>query len=184
MSSQIKGRTLGVPRGLLRFLVLKLLSEKPMSGTEIIEEIETQTGSWKPSPGSIYPLLSWMLKKGFTKELPRDELGFKRYCYTEEGKRYLDKQIEVGKNFMKKIGFLAPMLVGGFNLGSNNKKFFKSKESAKKLVKSFIFLRENIDNITEEDATEISEILNDGSEKIEKIVQRIKNKKQLVSKEK
>ena len=67
MCTHVKGRTLGVPRGLLRFLVLKMLSEKPMSGTEIIEEIQTQTGSWKPSPGSIYPLLSWMLKKATPK---------------------------------------------------------------------------------------------------------------------
>lgn len=177
MSMHIKGRTVGVPRGLLRFLVLKMLSEKPMSGTEIIEEIETQTGSWKPSPGSIYPLLSWMLKKGFTKELPRDERGFKRYCYTEEGKLFLDQQIEVGQDFMKKIEFLAPMLVGGFNLGCNNKQFLQSKESAKKLVKSFIFLRQNLDSVTEKDAKELSEILEQGSAKIEKIVQRIKNEK-------
>lgn len=183
MSTHIKGRTLGVPRGLLRFLVLKLLSEKPMSGTEIIEEIETQTGSWKPSPGSIYPLLSWMLKKGFTEELPRDELGLKRYYFTEEGKRYLDQQIEVGKDFIKKIGFIAPMLVGGFSLGGNDKKFLLSKESAKKLVKSLIFLRQNLDSLTEKDAKEISEIIKDSSAKIEKIIQRIKNEKQVMLQE-
>jgi len=37
-------RTAGVPRGLLRFLVLKLLKEKPMSGAEIVEKIEKETG--------------------------------------------------------------------------------------------------------------------------------------------
>ena len=177
MSTQIKGRTLGVPRGLLRFLVLKMLSEKPMSGTEIVEEIQKQTGSWKPSPGSIYPLLSWMSKKGYTKELPRDEWGFKRYCYTEEGKRFLEQQIEVAKDFMNKIEFLAPMLVGGLNLEGNNKKLLQPKESAKKLMKSFISLRQNLDNVSEKDAKEISEILEESSGKIEKIVQRIKNVK-------
>lgn len=176
MCAHVKGRTLGVPRGLLRFLVLKMLSEKPMSGAEIIEEIQTQTGSWKPSPGSIYPLLSWMLKKGYTKELPRDELGFKRYCYTEKGRLFLEQQIEVGKDFMKKIEFLAPMLIGGFNLGEKDKKFLQSKESAQKLVKSFIFLRQNLDSITEKEAKEISELLKEGSAKIDKIVQRIKIK--------
>ena len=49
-------REAGVPRGLLRFLVLKFLAEKPMSGVEIVEEIEHETGGkWKPSSGSIYP---------------------------------------------------------------------------------------------------------------------------------
>jgi len=177
MSTKIKGRTLGVPRGLLRFLVLKMLSEKPMSGSEIIQEIETQTGSWKPSPGSIYPLLSWLHKKGFTEELPRDELGFKRYCYTKEGEHFLEQQIEVAKEFMTKIEFLVPMLVGGLNLGDNNKKFLQSKESTKKLVRSFFSLRQNIDSLSEKDVKELSEILEESSAKIEKIVKRIKKEK-------
>jgi len=177
MIKRIKGRTLGVPRGLLRFLVLKMLSEKPMSGAEIIQEIEKQTKSWKPSPGSIYPLLSWMQKKGYTKELPRDELGFKRYCYTEEGKQFLKQQIEIAKDFMNKIEFLAPMLIGGLNLEDSNEKFLQSKESAKKLVKSFISLRQNLDNLSEKDAKELSEILEESSAKIEKIVQRTKIEK-------
>jgi DNA-binding PadR family transcriptional regulator len=177
MSTQIKGRTLGVPRGLLKFLVLKMLSEKPMSGTEIVEEIHKQTGSWKPSPGSIYPLLSWMSKKGYTEKIQKDELGFKRYCYTEKGKRYFKQQIEVAKDFINKIEFLAPMLVGGLNLEGINKKLLKPKESAKKLMKSFISLHHNLDNISEKEAKEISEILEESSAKIEKIVQRIKNQK-------
>ena len=49
MSFIEKARTVGVPRGLLKFLVLKMINEKPMSGAEIVEEIEKQTGSWKPS---------------------------------------------------------------------------------------------------------------------------------------
>jgi len=172
-----KGRTVGVPRGLLRFLVLKMLSEKPMSGAEIVEEIEKQTGSWKPSPGSIYPLLASLHKKGFTKELPRDELGFKRYCFTEEGNRFLEKQIELGQEFIKKIEFLAPMLVAGFNLGDNNEKFRGSKESIKNLVKTFIFLRRNLDRVSERDANELAEIIRECTEKFEKIVQRIEEEK-------
>lgn len=176
MSTQFRGRTLGVPRGLLRFLVLKMLSKRPMSGSEIIQEIEKQTQSWKPSPGSIYPLLSWMQKKGFTKELPREETGFKRYYYTEEGKKFLEQQIEVAQDFMNKIEFLAPMLVGGFNLVDSNKKFLKSKELAK-LVGLFFSLRHNLDKLSDEDAEELSAILEESSVKIEKIVQRMKNRK-------
>ena len=39
-------RNAGVPRGLLRFLVLKYLVEKPMTGVEIVETIEAENG-WK-----------------------------------------------------------------------------------------------------------------------------------------
>ena len=173
MSTCGKGRTVGVPRGLLRFLVLRMLSEKPMSGTEIIEEIEKQTGSWKPSPGSIYPLLAWMSEKGFTKELPRDELGFKRYTFTQEGQKFLKKQIALGRNFINKIEFLAPMLVGGFNLEKNNEKLRGSKEAAKKLIKTFIFLRQNINKISKKDAEELTEILKYCTSKLEKITHRL-----------
>ena len=174
MSTSGNCRKVGVPKGLLRFLVLKMISEKPMSGAEIVEEIEKQTGTWKPSPGSIYPLLASLQKKGFTKELPKNELGFKRYSYTEEGKRFLEKQIAFGKEFMKRIEFLAPMLVGGFTLENNNNEFLKIKKSAKKLVRSFIYLRYNLNSLSEKDARELTLILEESSDKIEKIVQRIK----------
>ena len=86
------GRTVGLPRGLLRFLVLNMLREKSLSGTEIVEIIENQTeGNWKPSPGSIYPLLAWLSDKGFTKELPRAQDGLKRYSFTELGNKFLEK---------------------------------------------------------------------------------------------
>ena len=177
MSMRGKGRSVGVPRGLLRFLVLKMLSERPMSGTEIIEEIERQTGSWKPSPGSIYPLLAWLQKKGFTEELPKDELGFKRYCFTEEGKKFFELQIALGKEFMKKIEFLAPMLIGGFDLGENNKKLQAARDAAKRLLKSFIFLRQNLDKVSETDAIELSKILTECSEKFENYIKRTNNAK-------
>ena len=177
MSLLNKGRRLGVPRGLLRFLVLKMLSEKPMSGAEIIQEIEQQTQSWKPSPGSIYPLLSRMHQRGFTEEMPRDELGSKRYCYTEKGKQFFKQHIEVANDFMDRIAFLLPMLVGGFNFGNSNKKALLSKEAARKLGKSIIALRQNFDSLSEKDAQELSEVLEEITTKIEKVVQRVKNEK-------
>ena len=171
-----KGRTVGVPRGLLRFLVLKMISEKPMSGAEIMEQIEKQTGSWKPSPGSIYPLLASLHKKGFTKELPKNELGFKRYSFTEKGKKFLEKQIAFGMDFMKKMEFLAPLLIRGLNLKADDEKFRGSKESIGSLMKSFIFLRQNVDRISKKDAEELSEILKDCSTKLEKIIRRFEDK--------
>ncbi len=56
-------------RGWLRPAILRLLQEKPMNGMEIINQFnEASHGWWKPSPGSIYPLLETletedMLKK-------------------------------------------------------------------------------------------------------------------------
>jgi DNA-binding PadR family transcriptional regulator len=85
-------RTSSVPKGYLRFQVLKMLSEKPMSGAELMREIEGNTEKrWKPSPGSVYPLLSWLLDSGYTKELAESEAGVRRYELTDEGKKFLEE---------------------------------------------------------------------------------------------
>ncbi len=171
-------RTAGAPRGLLRFLVLKLLMEKPMSGAEIVEEIERETsGRWKPSPGSIYPLLAWLQDKGYTNESPTGESGMKQYVLTDEGKTFFEEQVKFGQKFLKKLEFLAPMLVGGFQFDINHENFRDVRESAKRAVKTFIDLRAAIKgNLAKQDAEEIAKILNDCAEKLQKIARRIKEK--------
>ena len=54
-------------RGLLGFLILFLLSKKPMHGQEIAEEIAKRKGE-KPSPGTIYPALKNLKEAGFISE--------------------------------------------------------------------------------------------------------------------
>jgi DNA-binding PadR family transcriptional regulator len=171
-------RTAGVPRGLLRFLVLELLMEKPMSGTEIVQKIERETdGKWKPSPGSIYPLLAALKEKGYTSESLIGESGMKKYVLTDEGRAFFEEQVKYGQKFMKKLEFLAPMLVGGFHFGINHGNLCEVRGSAKKVVKTFIDLRTAMkDTLSKEDAEEISNILNDCAKKLEKITRRIKEK--------
>jgi len=106
-----------VPKGFLRYQVLKLLNEKPMSGSELMGEIERQTeGRWRPSPGSIYPLLSWLQDNGHIKEADGQEAGVKRYALTESGKALLaehDKRREEMRkrfpHFGPSLGFMGPM---------------------------------------------------------------------------
>jgi len=62
-----------VPKGFIRLHVLEALEESPKSGSEIIDQIEKHTnGFWKPSPGSIYPLLAWLQEKAYIDELPTE----------------------------------------------------------------------------------------------------------------
>ncbi|MEJ2272357.1 MAG: PadR family transcriptional regulator [Candidatus Bathyarchaeota archaeon] len=150
-----------------------MINERPMSGAEIVEEIEKETGSWKPSSGSIYPLLARLHKEGLTKELPIDELGLKRYSFTTEGKKFFEKQITFGREFIKRIEFLAPMLVAGFDIEYNDEKFKKSKDSAKNLLKSFVIIRKNVEKLSEKDVEELSSILDDCNNKLRKIINRI-----------
>jgi DNA-binding PadR family transcriptional regulator len=53
-------------RGMLSFLILWLLSKKPMHGQEIAKEIAKRKGI-KPTPGTIYPALKDLKKRGLIK---------------------------------------------------------------------------------------------------------------------
>jgi DNA-binding PadR family transcriptional regulator len=46
-------------------MVVSLLSSSPKNGVEIMDGIEAMTrGWWRPSPGSVYPLLERMKSEG------------------------------------------------------------------------------------------------------------------------
>lgn len=101
-----------VPKGFLRYQVLELLNEKSLSGSEIMREIERRTnGCWKPSPGSVYPLLAWLQDNGYIHEVPAEESGVKRYTLTEEGKKFLEYQRRAYMHFcMSKRHMVSPFV--------------------------------------------------------------------------
>ncbi len=69
-------------RGSLRIWVLAILQQSPRNGAEITDQIELASrGWWRPSPGSIYPLLDTLQKEG---SVSRREDG--RYEITEKGR--------------------------------------------------------------------------------------------------
>ncbi|MDG6999825.1 MAG: PadR family transcriptional regulator [Nitrososphaerota archaeon] len=83
-----------VPRGFSRYYVLSLLHEKSMTGKEIMEETAKRTnGSWKPSPGLVYPLLGKLLSSGLIEEV---EEG-RGYQITKAGQDYLAQYTEKDK---------------------------------------------------------------------------------------
>ena len=48
----------------LRVWVLQLLERGPMNGAELMEQMDRMTmGWWRPSPGSIYPLLDHLVEE-------------------------------------------------------------------------------------------------------------------------
>jgi len=72
-------------RGVLKFMVLEALSTKPMYAYEIIKYIyEKFNGLYKPSPGSIYPILKNMIKRNMIEVKEID--GKKIYEITELGR--------------------------------------------------------------------------------------------------
>src|SRR5216683_7364909 len=86
------GRGFGTGRKLgsadLQLLILRLLDEKPSHGYEIIKALdEHSNGFYVPSPGMVYPALTYLEELGFaTVEL---EGNRKRYALAEPGRTYL-----------------------------------------------------------------------------------------------
>ncbi|MFK3980272.1 PadR family transcriptional regulator [Micromonospora sp. NPDC050397] len=85
------GRGRGRGRGRrpnVRAAVLALLTERPMHGYEMIQELDSRTGgAWRPSPGSIYPTLQLLEDEGLIVATPAEAGGGrKRFGLTETGR--------------------------------------------------------------------------------------------------
>jgi DNA-binding PadR family transcriptional regulator len=76
-------------RGDVRSAILLLLTEEPMHGYELIQQIvERSDGVWKPSPGSIYPALSQLEDEGLV--LIEKVAGRKTARLTDEGEAFVE----------------------------------------------------------------------------------------------
>ena len=76
--------------GDLRLLALHLIGERARHGYEIIKAIEDLTGgAYSPSPGVIYPTLTWLEELGHVSVAASD--GTKKlHAITAEGRAHLD----------------------------------------------------------------------------------------------
>ena len=80
-------------RGDVRAALLALLAERPMHGYEMIQELDERTGgAWKPSPGSIYPVLSALQDEGLVDDEKID--GKRVFSLTEAGRAYAAERAE------------------------------------------------------------------------------------------
>ena len=78
-----------IPRGLLRFIVVSLLANNEMTGTEIMHTLgDRSSGKWKPSPGSIYPILGALEEDGLIETVSTTGRS-KTYSLSEEGQVHL-----------------------------------------------------------------------------------------------
>ena len=100
-----------VPKGLLKPLVLKLLSERPMHGFELMEQIfEKTNGMWRPGPAAIYPTLEWLEANGYIKSDETEKRSKKtrrQYSITKKGTEALEdyeKSAQQIKKLMQEFG--------------------------------------------------------------------------------
>lgn len=73
-------------RGDVRAAILTLLTERPMHGYEMIQEINERSQQlWKPSPGSVYPTLQLLVDEGLL-VATESEGSKKLFELTEDGR--------------------------------------------------------------------------------------------------
>jgi DNA-binding PadR family transcriptional regulator len=170
--------TARVPKGFLRYHVLKLLKEKPMSGSEIMQIIEKGTGGrWKPSPGSVYPLLAWLQDNGYTKEIPTEESGTKRYTLTEKGEKFFEEQTKLKERLLKRLEFLAPPFFSGHWLTADPERLGEIREAERRFVRALFNLRRTMEkNLSEQIVIDISEFLDSLAKKMKEMSGKLKEK--------
>jgi DNA-binding PadR family transcriptional regulator len=90
--------------GELRLLTLAMIGEQPRHGYELMRAIEDRMGgSYSPSPGVIYPTLSWLEDMGYA-QVTVEESGRKRYLVTAEGKAFLEANRTALDDLLARIG--------------------------------------------------------------------------------
>ncbi len=98
-------------RGDLKFVILRLVSEKPMHGYEVMQALEEEArGCYKASPGSVYPTLQMLEDEGYVR--CKEEEGKKVYEITDEGREYLDDHGDVVYEIFERIGSFADRFWG------------------------------------------------------------------------
>ena len=78
-------------RGDVRAAILKLLTDGPMHGYEMIQEINERSQQlWKPSPGSVYPTLQLLVDEGLL--VATESEGSKKiFELTDDGRAAAEK---------------------------------------------------------------------------------------------
>ncbi len=147
-----RGIGVGVKRGEFRYLVLMALSEKPMHGYALIQEIG-KTHQRPVSAGLIYPMLQELGDMGLISSEERE--GKKTHSLTVEGRKHLDEKSEIverlraGKAYAERIGRLT---------------FMKDLQDMQTMV---LMNEEDLDKVK---TTRIQEILTDAKKKMASIV--------------
>ena len=88
--------------GDLQLIVLALLEEKPRHGYDIIKELEVQSsGIYVPSPGVVYPALTYLEEMEFASS--ESEGNKKLYQITEKGTKHLSENRAVVDEVMEQL---------------------------------------------------------------------------------
>lgn len=88
--------------GEMKYVILRLIREKPRHGYEIIKELEERFAGWySPSPGTVYPTLQLLEDQGLVRSAEAD--GKKVYHITPEGEAFLEKHHDTIESIFDRV---------------------------------------------------------------------------------
>jgi DNA-binding PadR family transcriptional regulator len=128
-------------QGDLRLIALALIAEQPRHGYEIIKVLEEKTAGWySPSPGIVYPTLTYLEEAGYvTGEI---EGAKKLYTITAEGRAHL----EDNRDFVAAV--LARLAAIGERV-SRMRRRFEGEDEDRRSGRLSPLVRAAIDNLRE-----------------------------------
>ena len=99
----LAGRRLAA--GDLQLVLLALLAERPSHGYELIKALEERSGGfYSPSPGMVYPALTWLEEVGYASVAA--EGTKKLYTITDTGRTYLGENREAAETMLRQLEFI------------------------------------------------------------------------------
>jgi len=106
------GRRQWFGSGDMKYVILKLLNEKPMHGYEVMKALEDRLrGCYSPSPGTVYPTLQWLEDESLVKS--RDLEGKKVYEITDAGRKFLREHRDIIDEIFDRVKEALDETLGG-----------------------------------------------------------------------
>ena len=97
--------------GDMKYVILKLLRDKPRHGYEVMKELEDRFAGYSPSPGTVYPTLQWLEDEGLV--AAKDVEGKKVYEITDAGRGFLEDHNDVVEDIFERVREAVERTVGG-----------------------------------------------------------------------
>jgi len=96
----------------MKYVILKLVKDKPRHGYEVMKELEDQMhGCYSPSPGTVYPTLQWLEDEGLV--VAKDVEGKKVYEITDAGRKFLDEHRDMVDDIFDRAREAVDRTLGG-----------------------------------------------------------------------
>lgn len=129
-------------RGVLRYLILRILTEKSMHGYEIMKNLSEEFGGfYRPSAGAIYPILQRLEDQGYIKGEKKERRRV--YSITPEGTEILKENEEEIEEITERRRVL----------------FIERSGSNRELRNLATIIMTNYQDLTPEQAEKVSKIL-------------------------